>query len=227
MHLLVMPIDWLKRYLRAVVVALVTPVLFSLRTGHFISSLARKAVDPKGNALPWYTYPAIDFLAERDFTGKLILEFGGGQSTIWWAERSAKVITIEQDEDWAARIRRTVGQNVEVFHVPVDRETRTVEPIRQLLKDRAYPPFDLVIIDGHLRQELVAVAFEFLAENGAVVMDNAEGRQFQEMLQPHNCMRVDFYGFPPGVSRRHSTSIAFRAGAFIFENMWPINKPER
>src|SRR5947209_1387749 len=74
--------------LRAFATALVTPIRFSRVTGHWRSSIAASAKTRSGEAIPWYTYPAIDFLSQRDFAGKRVLEFGGGQSTIWWSQRA-------------------------------------------------------------------------------------------------------------------------------------------
>ena len=56
-----------------------------------------RAVDKKGDPIPWYTYPAIDFLLLRDYRDKNILEFGSGQSTLWWAARAKFVLSLEED----------------------------------------------------------------------------------------------------------------------------------
>jgi hypothetical protein len=86
---------WLP--LRAAATAVITPIRFSRVTGHWKSSLRTVAQAADGTPLPWYTYPAIDFLTQRDFSGKNVLEFGGGQSTLWWSARARSVLTIEED----------------------------------------------------------------------------------------------------------------------------------
>ncbi len=108
------------------------------------------AVDANGTPIPWYTYSAIDFLAQRNFEGKKILEFGGGQSTLWWSARAASVLTIEQDAGWYDQLRSRVRSNVSIHHIPVDHATRTVEPIRRLLNANPDREFDIIIVDGHL-----------------------------------------------------------------------------
>src|SRR5262245_4561702 len=77
--------------LRRVGTAILTPILFTVHQGHFRSALARKAVDATGHPLPWYTYPAIQFLSAKDFCGRRVLEFGAGQSTLWWSARAGQV----------------------------------------------------------------------------------------------------------------------------------------
>jgi hypothetical protein len=57
---------------RSVVTAVITPVDFAFRSGHARSSFANRAVTAGGQPLPWYTYPAIDFLQARDFSDRTI-----------------------------------------------------------------------------------------------------------------------------------------------------------
>ena len=79
-------------FFRRILTALITPVLFSYKSGHFLSSIQSKAVDKKNNPIPWYTYSCIDFLQTFNYENKKILEFGSGQSSIWWSKLSKKFI---------------------------------------------------------------------------------------------------------------------------------------
>jgi hypothetical protein len=188
------------RSIRAVGTGLITPVRFSIQTGHWKSSIHQAAMAASGSAIPWYTYPTIDFLAQRNFIGKNVLEFGGGQSTRWWAARAKSVITVEEDRDWYEKLRLEIGSNVTLHHVP----------------------FDVIITDGHLRRELVALAFDNLAPNGAIILDNSEGYEFYEEIKERECRRIDFFGFAPGVSRRHCTSLVYSGDCFLLNPSIPI-----
>jgi predicted O-methyltransferase YrrM len=180
------------------------------------------ACDATGAPIPWYTYPAIDFLAQRNFEEKNILEFGGGQSTLWWSSRAGSVLTIEEDATWCDQLSARVGKNVTLHYIPVDHATRTIEPIRSVLNASAIQRFDIIIVDGHLRQELAALAFSYLAEGGALILDDAEGYGFYEELKGRDCQRIDFFGFVPGVSLRHCTSIVFVGCCFMLKSDIPI-----
>ena len=210
------------RPLRAMATAVITPLRFAHVTGHWKSSLATAAKSQRGKPLPWYTYPAIDFLTQRDFSGKRVLEFGGGQSTLWWAGRAASILTLEEDESWYRSLKPRVGANVDLHHVAVDHATRTVEPVRALLEAQGSAKFDVIIIDGHLRRELTDLAFRHLAPLGALILDNAEGYGFHEEIKSRNCRRIDFFGFAPGVSRRHCTSLVFVGDCFLLDPQVPI-----
>jgi hypothetical protein len=221
---------WLRRLLpgalwrpaRAIATGVLTPVRFSLRSGHWKSSIAMSACSASGAPIPWYTYPAIDFLAQRNFDGRHVLEFGGGQSTFWWSRRARSVLTIEEDFEWHTRLRSRIGPNVTLHHVPVDQSTRTIEPVRSVLMAQPRRAFDVIVIDGHLRQEVTALAFDYLAPGGAMILDNSEGYGFYDEIKSRECRRIDFFGFAPGVSLRHCTSIVFVEDCFLLEASIPI-----
>ena len=211
---------WSK--LRATATAVITPIRFSTTTGHWKSSLRMTACGPSGAPIPWYTYPAIDFLEQRDFRTRDVLEFGGGQSTLWWAARARRVVTIEEDVEWASTLRSRVGANVDLHHVPVDLATRSIDSVTAVLDANPIERFDIIVIDGHLRAELADLSFKYLAPNGALLLDNAEGYGFYDVIKSRNCRRMDFYGFAPGVVLRHCTSLLFVDDCFLLQPDIPI-----
>jgi predicted O-methyltransferase YrrM len=188
-----------------------------LATGHWKSSIHQTARSAEGAPLPWYTYPAIDFLTQRSFGDKHVLEFGGGQSTHWWAAKARTVLTIEEDKAWCESLRVAMAPNVTLHHAPIDFETRSIDNVRAVVAANPVSRFDIVVVDGHLRRELVSLAFEALAPGGAIILDNAEGYGFQDELRNRDCRKVDFFGFAPGVSRRHCTSLVFVGDCFLFD----------
>ena len=208
--------------IRAIATGLITPVRFSVTTGHWKSSISATACASDGTPLPWYTYPAIDFLSQRNLADKNILEFGGGQSTLWWSARASSVLTIEEDLDWSERLRSKISDNVELHHVLVDHATRSVASIKSILDARVVRKFDVIIVDGHLRRELTALAFQYLSQDGAIILDNSEGYGFFEETRNRGCRRIDFFGFAPGVSLRHCTSIVFVGDCFLLRSDIPI-----
>lgn len=215
---------WGFRPARALASAVLGPIRFSRASGHWRSSLAERAVTRDGEPIPWYTYPAIDFLSQRDFNGKHVLEFGGGQSTLFWARRAASVLTIEENEGWFRELRSKVERsaNVAVHHVPVDVTTRSIAQILAILQAQPIRKFDVIVVDGHLRPELTAAAFDYLAPRGCIILDNAEGYGFYDVTKSRACRRVDFFGFSPGVARQHCTAVVFVDDCFLLEPTVPI-----
>ena len=110
------------------------PLRFTLVNSHWKTALLSRAVDAAGNPMPWYTYPMIEFLRQRDTSSCSVLEFGGGQSTLWWARNAAKVVTVESDRDWHDHLRPNVPANVTLAHVPYDQQTRDVSAVASFLE---------------------------------------------------------------------------------------------
>jgi hypothetical protein len=195
--------------IRSIATCVVTPIRFSMITGHARSSFLRRAVDKHGKPIPWYTYPAIDFLGQRDFHDKTILEFGSGQSTLWWSSRAQFVLSVEEDPCWFAKMRGQVPGNVELHCIPAD-----MGLIESFFRSRQ-EKFDVIIIDGSARAALVGLSFELLAPNGAIILDNSDGYGFYEEIRDRPCRKIDFVGFAPGVVLRHCTSIAYLSDCFL------------
>ena len=213
---------WLWSPVRRAATAVLMPIIYSYRTGHFRSSLAEAAYGQDGSPLPWYTYPAIDFLNSRTFAGRTVLEFGAGQSTLWWAKRADRVVSMEGDAGWHDRIRHQMPGNVDLRLIPMGSSEECVSAVRAALADIAVARYDVVVIDGLYRRELVPTALEYLSDDGVVICDNAEGYGFYAAFRDLPVQRVDFIGNAPGVVLPHSTSFVFRPGAFVVDPRYPI-----
>lgn len=181
------------------------------------------AISKLGEPLPWYTYPCIDFIKYRCFRDKIILEFGGGQSTLWWAKYAKRMITFEGDKQWYETIKTAMPSNVDLFLVSMESRERCVSDARNILKTKEYQYFDVVIIDGLFREDVTAIAKQVVAEHGCIICDNAEGYNIYEEFKQSAMRRVDFYGYAPGVLLPHCTSIFFKENCFLFDVEIPIH----
>lgn len=80
-------------------------IQLSLQPLGWVESCKRELpVDANGQPLPWWTYPAIEFvntIVKPDFR---VFEYGGGHSTLWWSRRVARVTTVDHDRQWVDRI---------------------------------------------------------------------------------------------------------------------------
>ena len=212
--------------LRGVATALLTPIRFSLSSGHFQSSLKAAAVTSSGAPIPWYTDPAIDFLRGRDFSQKLVLEFGGGNSSLWWALHAKRVCTFEGDLCWYSSLLEKCPKNLSLNYSPFLDTQNTCKYIRStLIENYCSEKFDIVVIDGLCRFELISLAIDYLSDDGIIICDNSEGYGFFEGFKGTSFSRIDFYGYAPGVYLPHVTSIFFRLDTKFFANDIPIRVP--
>jgi len=209
---------WLSRPIRNLFTAVLTPYWFSIQSGHFRNSFKALAVSKEGKPLPWYTYPCIDFLSTCSFQGKIILEFGGGQSTYWWALRARQVVTIESDRVWYSEIKSKAFENVSVFLVNETPASQYLKKISELLNEAGFLKFDIIIIDSMFyREELAYLAAELVSEKGVIICDNSGHFDFKRGLKNKDLKRVDFFGHVPGVMLPNCTSIFFYDASSLFE----------
>ncbi len=209
--------------IRSLGTAFLTPLLFSKNSGHFMSSLRAKAINQKGEPIPWYTYSALDFLKYRNFEDKHILEFGGGQSSLWWGSVAQKVVTLEGDKPWHDLIKNNMPQNVDLHYISMENRNEFTQIVASVLN--SYQLFDIIIIDGLYREEALKMALKYIKPNGAIIFDNAEGYSVFETTQNWEFnQRIDFYGNAPGVINPHCTSIFWKNTSFIFDSKIPIQK---
>lgn len=187
--------------------AVLVPVRFAMQTGQFRSCVVGKPVSASGEPLPWYTFPALQFLQSMDVSNDDILEFGGGQSTLWWARRARSVTTVEEDPEWARYVALSttdLGQVTVIAEPDLERHARS--PVGST--------FDVAIVDGGDRIRCAETAAQVLRPNGFIILDNSDGFWGPEGTYPIldlfadlGFLRVDFFGY---------YSVAFTPGCTSF-----------
>lgn len=203
--------------------ALLTPIFFSYQSGHFLSSIKSKAVNKKGKPALWYTFPMNDFLEHKYYKNRSILEFGGGQSTLWWAQRAKEVVSLEGSMKWVEYIHENTSSNVTVYHV----KDNGLPTARNYLD---YRLFDIIIIDSLHRFKCAVWSMKRLKKGGALILDDSDGywtNSFPiiEIFRNAGFFRIDFYGYAPGVFLPHCTSLFFKKDCFLLSgNERPVAK---
>lgn len=214
---------WLLRRL----MVLAAPFNDAVRSGQFRSAVTGKVVDRNGEPLPWLTYSAIHFLGSLDYTGRRVLEFGSGSSTMWWQSRVDSVVSFEADKAWMDGMAPKVAPNVRLLPLPTDPNdiTHKAPSIIAYLAEHLGDDekFDVIVIDGADRLGTARASLKYLADDGIVVVDNsdtgigADGRiALLDIYREAGLQRVDFYGLGPSILFPQCTSVAFREGSWAF-----------
>ncbi len=123
------------------------------RPNHAVRWLREKSRgggSPLQSGLPWIAWKAIDYLERCDFREKVVYEYGGGGSTIYFAQRGAKVITIETHPQWTELILDEVRkQKLEDKVTLVSFDIIDEDSKRQYLDHiLTAGPWDIALIDG-------------------------------------------------------------------------------
>jgi hypothetical protein len=173
------------------------------RYGHLRTVARNESVDAEGRPIPWYTYPALEFIRQLDFSRCSVFEYGSGNSTRFWSAIAARVISVEHEREWFDRMRAIVPANCELlFEDDPDRYVSRARTIGE--------KFDVVIIDGQSRLRCAAAAVDTLREGGVIILDNADWfPETAAALRAHNLIEVDMSGFGPINDYTSTTSFFF------------------
>ncbi len=175
-------------------------------------------IDSDGEKIPWYTYPAIEYLKNIDFNNKFIFEYGSGNSSLFWSKSAKNVISVEHDKVWFEKVKNNILNNQSIYLY--ENEKDYVNSIK--IKKQKY---DVVIIDGICRSECSHGIENFLNkesnEGYMVILDNSDWHQeIAKYLRKNLCLiEVDFHGFGPINNYTWTTSI-FLSRNFDFK---PVN----
>jgi hypothetical protein len=174
--------------------------------GHLASRAMQLPVDAAGQPLPWYTYPAIQYLSQLDLSEWDAFEFGSGNGSLFWAERTRSLVSIESDRQWHDLIvRRKLA----------DQQVLLVEDLEQ------YPTsiqtqqrkFDLIIVDGKRRRPCAQAALKCLADDGMIILDNSDWYpKTAALLREAGLIQIDFSGYGPVNNYTWTTSLFLTRG---------------
>lgn len=140
------------------------------------------------NCSPWYTYPAIEFLNQLDFSHCTILEYGSGNSTKFWAERCKQLVSVEDNQDWYNLVKQNLPDNVK--YIFANNKQEYVNSAYDV-----YPEYDIIIIDGEYRNECARAALSHLSHGGFIILDNSDWFEKTSSLLRQNLIEIDFSGF--------------------------------
>jgi hypothetical protein len=160
---------------------------------------------------PWISFKAVDFLQEHLEREHTLFEYGGGGSTLFFLNRLAKVITVENDEEWFRVLSQKISE-MGISHwegifqagepVTTDLVRDTEEPADYVSSTvgqsnlsyekyakaiRRYPvaAFDWVLVDGRARPSCMLESFEHLRSGGYLILDNMERPHYQRAFSKH------------------------------------------
>ena len=177
-------------------------------SGWLASSRCSAPITRDGRPLPWYTYPAVDFLEERIKSDMAVFEYGAGNSTLWWASRVAHVSAVESDSQWVKILQPSLPRNTDLCFEPADAASyATAVTGRGRL-------FDIVVIDGMQRNSCALACLPALKNNGVVIWDNSDWSALWAdgiaHLRTNGFHRIDFRGIGPLNWRPWTTSVFYR-----------------
>lgn len=173
--------------------------------GNEASTQTKQSINGKREPIPWFTYPSIEYLSQIDLKDKSILEWGIGNSTLFFSSRCLSIDSVEHNDEWFNKISNQLPTN-STGHL-VTKEEYANFPFTLNRK------FDLIIVDGINRKECLESAVKLVNENGMIIFDNSDRNpEYCKMMRNNGFIEVDFHGFGPIVNFTTTTTIFFQRG---------------
>ena len=124
---------------------------------------------------PWYTNPAMDKIKTWDLKDKVVVEWGGGASTVWWAMKAKEVWSADHNQEWFNKTSQELKERA-LFHKAVIGLYETHEGDQSIMRDHyvmCYPNVkpDICIVDGIHRFECAEYAVKVLKPE-ILIIDN-------------------------------------------------------
>lgn len=187
---------------------------YLMKSGWLTSVRSKKSVDSSGLPLPWYSYPCIYFLNQclgapsEPRRAWSVFEFGSGSSTLWWAQKVERVVSVEDNRQWYDYVTQKKTPNVTYKYA----ENKN-EYMAALTEELGL--FEIIIIDGSLRDECVQESVLKLTLDGVLIVDNSDWENLRaslSFLKEAGFRRLEFYGLGPMNGHPWGTSILYRDG---------------
>ena len=177
---------------------------YGKKLGGSVSYREKMQMDSDKNPLPWYTYSAIEYLAQFDYSKCTIFEYGSGNSSQFWAQRASRVTSVESDEDWYKVGNQNILPNQKLLI-----RTEKTDYINSIhLENNTY---DVIVIDGKFRYNCAIEALKRIKTGGIIILDNSDWfPDTTRLLQEAGFMQIDFIGAGPINMYSWSTSLFFQ-----------------
>lgn len=181
---------------------------YLLETGWFNSFKSGNPIDNNLKPIPWFTYSVIDFLKSKVNSNLSVLEFGSGNSTFFFADKSRAVISLEHNKEWYEKILSKAPENIKLIYTSSENADVFLSPLTEI-KNK----FDVIVVDSIFRNECIKGCLNYLTEQGIILLDDSERSEYNEGIafaMKHNFKRLDFSGIAPGIFFRKCTSVFYK-----------------
>jgi len=149
------------------------------------------ALNVDGDPIPWYTYPALEYLGHLDLSRFRVFEYGSGNSTLWWAKRVRHITSVEDSEIWHKKISEKIA-------ISFKNTAYILEKDQMKYVSLATDSFDIFVVDGKFRRACIDHVLG-LRTGLLLILDNADWypQSVEYIKRKLGWMQVDFHGFGP------------------------------
>ncbi len=192
-----------KGFPNATIVCLKSFYILAVEFEHGFSARYWTTRRKDGQPRPWYTYSAIEYLQQLDFSDAAVFEYGAGVSTLFWAMRAKTVRSVDHDPSWIALLSPQLPENATCVLREEEAAYRNAIDENDML-------YDVIVVDGQDRSRCAVKAVPRLAPKGIIIVDNADWYpDLCARLRDSGLLEVDMTGFGPINAYTSTTSFFF------------------
>jgi hypothetical protein len=184
--------------------------VIEIEYGHFKSRENKLSIDNDENPIPWFTYPSIEYLKQLDLKNFNCLEWGCGNSSLFFAQKTKHITSIEDNENWFHTVDKKIKELC-IYNADILFAKNEKEYIYPSIEDK----YDLIIIDGKYRMECIYTAIKLFSGKGFIILDNSNRYpDLCKIFRDNKFLQVDFIGFGPIVDFTTQTTFFFSVNSF-------------
>ncbi len=153
----------------------------TFKPAYFVKRVRQFAYEKRHPDAPWLTPSAILFLDSYLKPADVGFEWGSGRSTVWFARRMGKLVSVEDSRQWYATVRgrlteAQVSRKVDYQYIPCEcqeRDEPVQHPYASAARAIADGSLDFALVDGNIRATCMKEIIPKLKAGGLLILDNA------------------------------------------------------
>jgi hypothetical protein len=169
-----------------------------------------------GEAIPMLTISAIDFLESYDFSQYSLIEFGSGQSTIYFSKKFLNVVSFENDKIFFDKLKNKLKNNV-IYNFISNNDLLT-NNYKININDKT-----IILVDCSANRNIVIHNIFKNNMPNIIILDNSE-------FYPNSCkyivsngyMEIPFWGLRPTEVYNSCTSVFIKNNFVLPEKKYPV-----
>lgn len=140
---------------------------------YVLDRMQERAYQKQRPEMPWLTPAACEALRDVLRSTDTVLEFGSGRSTKWLAKHVKRVISIEHNPAWHAKVYKDLKvaglSNVDL-HL-VEEGGCFISDVNALVAEVSV---DVFLVDGIQRDECALLSLEKIRSGGVIILDDSQ-----------------------------------------------------
>lgn len=195
-------------------------MLSSLELRGYFESISAGISVKDGQPFPMLTYSFMDYFESHDFSDYHLIEFGSGNSTLYFESRVKSLTTFETNFEWYSKIKDSLTKTT---YIHVDSTKLLNGEFNLDLDDTDY---NIVIIDTACNRYKLTNHVLNKGKPAFIVLDNSDWyRNTAELIFSFNYFEIPFWGYKNTEHWESCTSLFIRLDNTIIPKLNNYNPP--